>query len=239
MGKIKWIFIEIGYFLLKYSLRYRLAGEQQQWLQPIPNRTPEKRIDFIFKHCKGKKVLHVGFADAPFTQERIRTGDLLHLHLKKIASEVYGIDADKNAVSIYRSITQDEMVGDVSAETLPQELLHSFDIILLGEILEHIKDPHGLIERLHACLRANQRLLVTVPNYVSTDNIAAALNKKESVHADHYWYFSPYTLMKLFEKDKWKNIDFGYVSYSNKKPNMTERRFPHLSDGLAVVFQLQ
>jgi len=239
MRKIKWIFIEIGYFLLKYSLRYRLSGEQQQWLQSIPDRIPEKRINFIFRHCQGKKVLHVGFADAPFTHERIQTGHLLHLLLKNIATEVYGIDSDKNAVSLYRSLTQDDLVSDVSAESLPQELLHSFDIILLGEILEHVKDPHGLIDRLHSSLRTGQRLIVTVPNYVSADNLAAALHKKESVHADHYWYFSPYTLMRLFERDKWKNVDFGYVSYSDKNPNITEKRYPHLSDGLAVVFQLK
>ena len=239
MHKIKWIFIEIGYFLLKYSLRYRIAGEQQQWLQAVPDRIPEKRVDFIFRHCKGKKVLHIGFADAPFTLERIRTGQLLHLHLKSIAAELYGIDSNKNAVSLYRSMTQDEHISDVSAESLPQELLHSFDIILLGEILEHVKDPHGLIEKLQASLRAGQRLLVTVPNYVSADNIAAALHKKESVHADHYWYFSPYTLGKIFDSEKWIRKDFAYVFYGDKAPNFIQRKYSHLSDGLAALYELK
>jgi hypothetical protein len=239
MRKLKWIFIELGYFFLKYALRYRISKTNSTWLQPTPDGITCARLDFIYKHCKEKKILHIGFADAPFTTERINEGRLLHLSLKNIAAVLYGVDADQHAVDIYCKMINDSEVLAAKIEDLPEDLIQQYEIILMGEVLEHMKDPHGVIGVLTRKMKAGQQILITVPNYLSADNVAAALNKTESVHPDHYWYFSPYTLGRMFESEKWMRQDFAYVFYGDKVPNFIQRKNSHLSDGLAALFELK
>jgi SAM-dependent methyltransferase len=239
MKKIKWIFIELGYFFLKYALRYRISGSGRKWLQVTPEGEVCKREDFIFKHCKGIKILHIGFADAPFTAERIKDGSMLHLGLKQTAESLFGVDADKEAVDFYSRMTADLEVASLKTDELSVDFIRQFDLILMGEVLEHMKNPHGAMEGLAKKMKCGQQILVTVPNYVSADNIAASLNHKESIHPDHYWYFSPYTLGKIFDSEKWVRKEFAYVFYGKKDPNFIQVKHKHLSDGLAAIFELK
>lgn len=239
MKKTKWIFIQLGYFLLKHALRYRISKINSRWLQDTPEGVVCKRLDFIERHCKGKKVLHLGFADAPFTSERIQQGSLLHLTLKKIALGLKGVDADRESVDLYSRVTNDIEVIAAKTEDLSEDLIQQYELVLMGEILEHLKDPHTAIEHMAKNMKIGQTILVTVPNYVSADNLAASLNQTESVHSDHYWYFSPYTLGKIFCSEKWIRKDFAYVFYGDKAPNFIQKKYSHLSDGLAALYELK
>jgi len=239
MKKIKWVFIELGYFFLKNALRYRISKMNSTWLQPTPEGISCTRLDFIYKHCKEKKILHIGFADSPYTAERIQDGSLLHMTLKQKVSALYGADSDKEAVDLYSNLTNDSEVVVLKIEELSINLIQQFDLILMGEVLEHLKNPHEVIEELTKKMKHGQQILITVPNYLSADNIAASLNQTESVHADHYWYFSPYTLGKIFDSEKWVRKEFAYVFYGKKDPNFIQVKHKHLSDGLAAIFELK
>ena len=54
-----------------------------------------QRVSFIKEICRGKKVLHLGCTNYPYTSEAIENDMLLHFELAKIASELYGFDFDK------------------------------------------------------------------------------------------------------------------------------------------------
>ena len=92
---------------------------------------------------RGKKVLHFGFLDSPFSEERIRSGELLHLKLKHVAGQLYGIDNDRESLDRYRQLTGDRNndVGDVQKELQNEIDSHAYDIILVPEILEHLGNP--------------------------------------------------------------------------------------------------
>lgn len=39
----------------------------------------------------------------------------------------------------------------------------SFDVVVMSEVLEHVRSPHHAVDRLHACLRPGGVLLLTAP----------------------------------------------------------------------------
>jgi len=159
------------------------------------------REEYLTEISRGKKVLHFGFLDSPFSEERIQSGELLHLKLKTVASQLYGIDRDQISLDRYRQLTGDRSndVGDIQSEAQNGAFAHPYDIILVPEILEHLGNPGQALANLkQLCAKGNgTKLCVTVPNAYYAGVLLAALAGDEIVHPEHYYYFSPATLRKL------------------------------------------
>ncbi len=85
------------------------------------------------------------------------------------------------------------------------------------------------------------KVLVTVPNYASVQVMAASLNQKETIHPDHYWYFSPYTLCRLFrEKDfELDELNFGMYYQMKTKINIVMKKFPFNGDCIIAIFSIK
>jgi hypothetical protein len=235
----RWAFTAAGLWLLKKGLAHRLKGENARWIQPYSQNEIVNREVWLLDYCTGKTVFHIGFADAPFTEEKLKKGTLLHTALKKVASDLSGIDSEAHSVARYRELTGDTGVKAATLDAISPAELQAFNTIVAGEILEHLPDPSLFIQELYLKMYSGQELLVTVPNYISFDSLAAALNNTESVHPDHEWYFSPYTLSKKFDEKNWKLKTVIPAMYGSRNTNynFVRRAFPGLSDCLIAVIQ--
>ncbi len=163
------------------------------------------REEYIQRLSKGKKVLHFGFLDSPFCEEKIRNGELLHLKIKKVASYLCGLDINLPALQIYREKTKDENNSIFDLDNDFEEspiLLKNYDLILLPEVLEHLENPGRALKNLYRLLILNpgSKLCITVPNAFFAGSFFAAMNGNEVVHPDHNYYFSPITLRNLLSK---------------------------------------
>ncbi|BCA54475.1 hypothetical protein W02_16150 [Nitrospira sp. KM1] len=159
------------------------------------------REEYLESISRGKRVLHFGFLDSPFSEERLQSGELLHLKLKNAATWLYGIDNDQPALDRYRHLTgdRDNAAADVQTE-LPHGMAErAFDLILFPEILEHLGNPARALGNLRRLCRNDgaTKLCVTVPNAYYTGALLRALRGEEIVHPEHYYYFSPATLRRL------------------------------------------
>ncbi len=85
--------------------------------------------------------------------------------LKKIgkAKQVVGVEIDAAAARRAAKVLDAFYLGDVETMRLPFRL-KQFDIILLPDILEHLRDPWKLLARLRRYLKPDGRLIVSVPN---------------------------------------------------------------------------
>jgi 2-polyprenyl-3-methyl-5-hydroxy-6-metoxy-1,4-benzoquinol methylase len=78
-------------------------------------------------------------------------------------AEVVGIELDPAAAEEARSICTDVLVGDVESMELPFAP-QSFDVVLCGDVVEHLRDPSATLARLRPFLRTGGRLVLTTPN---------------------------------------------------------------------------
>lgn len=241
---IHWAATWFGMTLLKKSLHYRLKGAGAGWLQSVSSNVPSifNRVDFILDQCRKKRVLHIGFTDHPYTLERTQSGELLHLQLKKVTNQLAGLDVEANAISQYQAITNDTAVytGDIM-QNYPQAIIDfEPEIILLSEVLEHLTDPYKAVQLLYDHFPAGTIVLVTVPNYIALDSIASSLQKTESVHPHHHWYFSPFTLQKLFEHSNFQlqQLHFGMYYQPRTRINAVLKHFPFNGDCIMALFTI-
>lgn len=163
------------------------------------------REDYLVSLCRHKRVLHFGFLDTPFLEQKIKKGSLLHLKIKKVASFLFGVDIDGKALKLYRKFTRDEsnFLWDVEKGPLPESLFaKKFAVIFCPEVLEHLINPGLALARLKriCAINPSAKLIITVPNAFFAWGFFAANFAKEVVHPDHNYYFSPVTICRLLKK---------------------------------------
>ena len=85
-------------------------------------------------------------------------------HLKTLGvREAYGIELDEDTASEAREKADHLLVGDVEELELPYEP-GTLDYILLGDVLEHLRDPWRVLSSLVPFLRDGGQVLASVPN---------------------------------------------------------------------------
>ena len=157
-----------------------------------------------------KKLLDVGCG----------TGDFLKV-AKDDLWEVSGIEPNPKARIIANKKTENT-VYDIN-QLLKFEK-HSFDVITLWHVLEHLPKLKTHIEVFESLLKPNGRLVVAVPNFKSYD---ANYYKKYWAAFDvprHLWHFSQNTISKLANQKGMKVtkiepmlFDAYYVSLLSEK----------------------
>lgn len=152
------------------------------------------RLNHLAAACQKKRVLHVGCSDWPITESRITSGNLLHSRLEAVAESVIGIDLSEEGINIMRAHGFDN-VQVMDAERMPFE--NEFDVILAGDVLEHMNNPGLFLESAKRALRPGGEIVIAVPSALTFANVKSWLKNREQVHKDHTFYYSPKTLSTL------------------------------------------
>jgi 2-polyprenyl-3-methyl-5-hydroxy-6-metoxy-1,4-benzoquinol methylase len=162
------------------------------------------RQGFLLAACAGKTVLHVGCVDSGFARERFALGELLHQRLAIVARDLWGTDVDAEGVRFLLDNGFDHVLPiDLSTEAPGAGLAAvGFDVIVLGEVLEHLPNPGKMLAGVRGLMRPGRtRLIVSVPNAFSLTGLFSFARGVESVHPDHNFYFSRTTLRNLLAKN--------------------------------------
>jgi SAM-dependent methyltransferase len=83
--------------------------------------------------------------------------------LQQRGATVVGLDMDERAAELARRFCAEVYVGDIETMKLPFEPA-SFDAIVCGDLVEHLRDPQATVARLRPLLRPGGRLVLSTPN---------------------------------------------------------------------------
>ena len=137
-------------------------------LHPIPDAQVVNRVEFILSACKGKKVLDIG------------SSGFLRGLLKEHCT-LTGLDR----------VPGSDIQCDVEKDELPDG---EFDIIIAGEIIEHLSNPGVFLDKLkkYTC-----PVIITVPNAFGDNSARTGI---ENVNLEHVAWYSYHTLKSLVER---------------------------------------
>ena len=189
-----------------------------------------KREEFILEKCKNKRVLHLGCAAYPFTRENIESGKFLHSKITDVADSCVGVDLNAEAVKDLREQWgyENVIVGD--AERLDELGLDPFDLVVAGEIIEHLNNPGLFLKSAWAVMKDESELLITTTNAFCLRRILRVVFGKESVHPHHTYYFSHITLRSLVTRFGYKQEEAHSYFAANKSPLL-----PYLAERLSSL----
>jgi O-antigen biosynthesis protein len=83
--------------------------------------------------------------------------------LRDRGNTIVGLELDPIAAREAEAFCERVLVGDVETMELPLEP-GSFDVVLCGDLVEHLRDPAATLARLRPFLRPGGRLVVSTPN---------------------------------------------------------------------------
>jgi 2-polyprenyl-3-methyl-5-hydroxy-6-metoxy-1,4-benzoquinol methylase len=115
----------------------------------------------------GKRILHlgcVGFTDTPTRHRVALAQQSLHYALTQ-AGDVVGIDYSKDEIDYYAAngVFRNIVHGNVEhLEAL--ELDQTFDVVVAGDIIEHLSNPGLMLEGIKRFCKPTSVLIVTTPN---------------------------------------------------------------------------
>jgi 2-polyprenyl-3-methyl-5-hydroxy-6-metoxy-1,4-benzoquinol methylase len=145
------------------------------------------------------------------------TGDFL-LVAKENGWKTVGAEPSEKA----KAIAKKKGISFVEATT---ELVdHSFDVISMWHVLEHVPNLENQIAELKRLLKPNGTLIIAVPNFKSFD--AKHYGKFWAAYdvPIHFWHFSKTAIKKIFEKEEMiiekvlpMKFDSFYVSLLSEK----------------------
>ncbi|MFH1544807.1 MAG: class I SAM-dependent methyltransferase [archaeon] len=158
-----------------------------------------KEFELIKFISPGQKVLDVGCADGTLGQ--------------KIKSEfgnvIVGIEVSKKMGKEARKKLDAVVIGDVEEINLNLKKNY-FDVVVLADILEHLKQPEGVIKKLNPFLKSDGTIIVSVPNvaniFVRLKLLFGKFDYEKSGIMDetHLRWFTLKSLKEMMERNGFK-----------------------------------
>jgi ubiquinone/menaquinone biosynthesis C-methylase UbiE len=175
------------------------------------------RLSYLKAAARGKKVLHLGCTDYPFTEKVIANKMLLHFELQKIAGELYGFDFDERGIEILNEHGAENLyLADLeNLQKVPLD--QTFDVIIAGEMIEHLSNPGLFLRGIQRFMNPQTNLLITTINAycgmrMFTYGFRGRGGAHEPVHPDHVAYYSFSTLKVLVERHDLKVHKFAFYN---------------------------
>lgn len=169
--------------------------KRQAEINAIRGGTDVDRIFHLCRLVRGKKVLDVGCVQNDASCRH--NPDWLHRHLAAAAGKIVGIDILEEDLKILRSEGFQVHFHDLTQEPYPRG--EKFEVIIAGEILEHIDMAGPLFANCHESLIPGGLLVLTTPYpwFLGTSlrNSLAGLSLGGSL--EHIAWFDPFNIVEL------------------------------------------
>lgn len=174
-------------------------GDQIDW--------DDSKIRFVAGHCKGKKVLDLGFVqhDPLFSKNK----KWLHKAVCRVASQTKALDLDDRGVSTLRDMGYSDLfVGDAQDFDLGEK----FEVIIAGDLIEHLHNVGGFLSSCVRHMDPGSKILICTPNPWHWHKWVRAFFRQPPVNEEHTLWMCPITLKQVSTRFGLSIIEIEYGS---------------------------
>lgn len=164
---------------------------------------PLSRRELIRQYCRDKVVLDIGCVNHDVSN----AADELWLHrtIVEVAADATGIDYLEDAVAQLCEQGYRAVCADV---TKPLTLDKHFDVIVVGNLIEHLSNFEGLMSNIQRLLKRDGCVLISTANpFYREQYFYSAFKNDVIVNAEHTCWLDPVTLDQLAQRFGLKTIE--------------------------------
>jgi len=167
----------------------------------------DHKIAFVLRHTLDKEVLDLGCVQ--HNPENYKSQYWLHKAISTVASRLEGLDLYADGVLYLRERGYNVSVGDATRFDLGRR----FDVIVAGDLIEHLENFDGFIESCRAHLRPGGKLLISSPNPWYWRNVVKAIFLSEvGNNPEHTCWLCPRTLRQLVRRHGMDTVEVRFGS---------------------------
>lgn len=197
----------------------------------------EHRWPFIEQYVEGKTVLDIGSAELIGTEKRSEENNAIYNRIKRVADSVLGVELSEEQSRILIARGYNIVQGD--AETF--ELDQKFDVVVAGELIEHLSNPGLFLDNARRHLVPGGFLVLTTPNRFSARDFMSAFRRNiipgySKPIAKHVMYFDENCLTDLLNRHGFARHVIAYYQWVGRPQPTWKNR---LIDGLVRRFRSQ
>ncbi|HOE18438.1 MAG TPA: methyltransferase domain-containing protein [Syntrophorhabdaceae bacterium] len=184
-----------------------------EFLRSRIKQPPVERAAFFSSRCRGKKVLDLGCIQHT-SRWAVNDPNWLHKKLYESAGYVLGIDSlEADAVELKR-LGFNIIYGDV---TKPLHLSEKFDVIIAGNLIEHLSNFEGFFRNVHDWLAPDGEVLISTANPFYMDQyFYSAFRNSIVINPEHTCWLDPVALKQLAERFLFRTTEIYFVKDSWK-----------------------
>jgi len=158
--------------------------------------TNDPRLTWIAKEIKlTDHVLDLGCAHHDVGRA-IERGVWLHAHLAELTDSLLGVDMLESDVDRMRGMGYRAVCADVETMDLGQ----TFNVIVAGELIEHLSNPGLFLDRAREHLVGGGKLILSTPYPWSFVCFVGTLIRHLPINEQHTAWFDPVTLKQLLNR---------------------------------------
>jgi SAM-dependent methyltransferase len=192
------------------------------------------RIGIVCRIARDKKVLDVGCVSHNFQFASGGKGRWLHDHVVKAAAECVGVDYDEVGIKQMRDAGYDVVHADITGDLTRIVERGPFDVVVAGEIIEHLGAPQALLSMANEVLRPGGKLVLTTPNPYSPRRQRAGAVGITWENVDHVMYSFPSGIAEMADRSGLILKKYGSVGWPPPQPMWKQlpESFSHLARAL-------
>jgi len=187
-----------------------------------------ERARLIASLCQGLDVLDVGCGEHHVA--RIGESNWLHGILEHTARTLVGVEISGELVGEMRKAGYEVVQADAQMMNLGRR----FDVVVAGELIEHVDDQLALLTNLKRHLRKDGRLIISTPNSVGWMFATMTLVRGQiKPNPEHTLWHDETTLREIARRAGLEPLAVYYLPYTRFPNNPASRLFYRL-DRLAM-----
>ncbi len=173
---------------------------------------------------KNKEVLELGCASGYMSKEFAKNG-----------CRVTGIEIDSKTGEEAAEYGCKVIIGDVEKQSTIKQLVgKKFEVIILADVLEHLKDPERTLKNMVKLLGKEGRIIISVPNIAFlTNRLLLLLGRFDYtdwgiMDRTHLRFFTKKSILDLVRNSELIVEKFDYVANFTQLPFYMQTLYPIL-----------
>lgn len=169
---------------------------------------PVSRLALIKSYCRGKTVLDIGCVQHDICN--VENVNWLHRAIASVAASVVGVDYLEEGVRELNRRGYEIVLADV---TKPLTIDLQFDVIVVGNLIEHLSSFEGLLQNIRRLLKPGGCALISTANPFYRDQYFYSAFKNDIVvNPEHTCWMDPVTLDQLSRRYGLKTAQVHWAS---------------------------
>jgi len=138
----------------------------------------------------------------------------LHKHLASSAQSILGLDILESDVAELRQRGYEVACGDAMTVSLNR----TFDVVIAGEIIEHVDDPAAFVSNMARHLNEQGRFVMTTPHAFFFLHFLESIfsSAEQRWNSQHVAWYCPFTLRNLLRRNNLEVESCYYFTRSTK-----------------------
>ena len=168
----------------------------------------DAKIVFFSKLAEDKNVLDIGVVQHEI--DKVDKSTWLHRALSIKASRNTGLDIDQEGVNYLNG----KGFNVIQADAQDFQLGEIFEVIVAGDLIEHLDNPGGFLDCVREHLASGGRFAISTPNPFWWKTYLHVLIKGSSCpHPEHTCWYCEQTLRQLLERHGFQveRLEYGTV----------------------------